>query len=253
MLDLRTARLSVEDFYQRIYWQAPTAITYSTPDYTLTYSGVAWLHSLNQLWLHRVDRLDDNLLRKTADFFRPYEAEYTIIITECETARWIQWLAERHYVERATNPIYGLHGLPRPRYIHRDVEIVRACAEHQQELLEVLYSAFFMGPEVGRCAMRPEHFADPTIRHYLAYINGEAAACATVILNDGIAGVWNVATLRPFRRQGIAAAILMRALVDAAADGCSDSVLVASPMGRPLYQQMGYELLGASLFYGPGD
>lgn len=253
MLDLRAARLSIEDFYRRIYWDSPSAITVSTPDYTLTYSGVGWLHSLNQLWLHSLDMLDDNLLRKTDEFFRRYEAEYTIIFTECETSRWVQWLAERHYVERATNPIYGLSGLPRPRHVHRDVEIIRACPEHQQDLLEVLYSAFFMGPEVGRSAVRVEHFADPTLRHYLAYVNGEVAGCATIILHDGIAGIWNVATLRPFRRQGIAAALLMRGLVDAAADGYPDSVLVASPMGRPLYQQMGYELLGASLFYGPGE
>jgi hypothetical protein len=29
-----------------------------------------------------------------------------------------------------------------------------------------------MGPEIGRCAVRPEHFSDPSIRHYLAYIHG---------------------------------------------------------------------------------
>ena len=53
--------------------------------------------------------------------------------------------------------------------------------EQQQELLQVMYGVFFIGPEIGRRIVCPEHFADPTIRHYLAYVGREAAACATIM------------------------------------------------------------------------
>jgi GNAT superfamily N-acetyltransferase len=208
VLTLPHALASIEDFYRRMYWQAPTALTHMAPDHTLTYSGIAWLHSINQLWISQPQALNGELLDRAADFFRPYRADYSIIFTD-------------------THPGYRM-----------------------QYLLNVLYGAFFMGPEIGRCAVQPDHFSNPTIRHYLAYVQGEVAACATIVLHEGIAGVWNVGTLQPFRRKGIASALLMRALADAAADGYRSSVLIASTMGRPLYEQMGYRLLGYSTFYG---
>ncbi len=135
----------------------------------------------------------------------------------------------------------------------RDLKITPVTVALKQELLDVLYGTFFMGPEIGRCAVRNEHFSDPSIRHYLAYVQSEVAACATILLHDGVAGVWNVGTLRNFRRQGVASALLIHALTAAIEDGYPDSVLIASPMGRPLYEEMGYQLVGSALFYGPGE
>ncbi len=252
-MDLSTAQAAIEDFYRRIYWQGPGAVTQSTPDYTLSYSGVTWLHSINQLWLHHPETLDDDLLALAHHFFTRHRAEYSVVVMESQPPRLVPWLAERRYTERFTSPIYALHGLPRPFNIHREVRVVRACAEQQHELLEVLYGVFFMGPEIARRIVRPEHFVDPSIRHYLAYVGREPAACATIMLDAHIAGVWNVGTLRHYRKQGIAAALLMYALIEAATDGCPDSVLVASPMGRPLYEEMGYQLLGTGYHYGPPD
>jgi predicted acetyltransferase len=84
-------------------------------------------------------------------------------------------------------------------------------------------------------------------------VDEDAAACATIMVSDSVAGVWNVGTLRPFRRQGLASAILMQALVEAAEEGYADSVLVASPMGRSLYEEMGFRLIGNTYHYGPLD
>jgi GNAT superfamily N-acetyltransferase len=252
-MHLETAIASLEDFYRRIYWQAHGAITRSTRDYTLSYSGVNWLHSVNQLWLNHIDALHDGVLARARDFFAPSGAEYSIVFNGNASPHVINWLSERHFSERLISPIYALDGLPHPRHAHRTVRIERVCAEHQHRLLHVLYSVFFMGPEIGRCIVRAEHFDDPTIRHYLAYVGGEAAACATITLSSKhgkVAGVWNVGTLRPFRRQGVAAALLLWALTEAATEGYSGSVLVASPMGRSLYEEMGYRLIGNSYSYG---
>ncbi len=250
-MDLNTALASVEHFYRRIYWQAPTATTQANASFTLSYSGIPWLESVNQLWLHQSGALDDALLDEAATFFRSRQADYNIVLTEATPAPFVNWLAARRYAERSTNPIYALHGLPRARNAHREVTILRAGPEHQQTLLDVLYATFFLGPELGRCAVRPDHFSDPAVRHYLAYVDDEVAGCATILLKDSVAGVWNVGTMRDYRRRGVASALLMRALAEAAADGCPDSVLVASVMGRSLYVEMGYKLIGSSLFYGP--
>lgn len=252
MSDFQIAVTALEDFYRRIHWEAPTAITHSTPGYTLTYSGLNWLHSLNQLWLHSPEAISDEALVIAQEFFGRYQAEYSLVFNVPQPHEMISfWLADRRYAERVSSPIYFLRGLPRPENPNRDVEIVRVSLEQQSTLLETLYSTFFIGPEVGRWMVRPEHADDPTIRHYLAYLDGEVSGCGTLLLDNGIAGVWNVATVRQYRKLGIASALLMNMLVDAAHAGCPDSVLTASPMGRSLYEQMGYQHVGDTHFYSP--
>jgi GNAT superfamily N-acetyltransferase len=255
VLSLSAALNSIADFYRRIYWEAPTAITHTTPGYTLSYSGVTWLHSVNHLWLHHPDALDDRLLAAAGAFFRRFGAEYSVVFDDTMLPGVATWLVSRRFGERVSNPIFALHGLPRPLHVNPAARVVRACPEHRHELLRVLYSVFFIGPETGRSIVRDEHFSDPTIRHYLAYLgeDEDAAACATILITDSIVGVWNVGTLRPFRRQGLASAILTRALREAADEGYTDSVLVASPMGRSLYEEMGYRLIGSTYNYGPLD
>jgi predicted acetyltransferase len=58
---------------------------------------------------------------------------------------------------------------------------------------------------------------------------------------DGRLYVGMVATAQEFRRLGCAEAVMRRSLEDAArATGLVRTILHASPMGRPLYSQMGY-------------
>ena len=58
---------------------------------------------------------------------------------------------------------------------------------------------------------------------------------------DGRLYMGFVATAHEFRRLGCAEAVMRRSLEDAAkSTGLIRTVLHASPMGRPLYSQMGY-------------
>ncbi len=248
---LLSAFLNIEAFYRQVYWGAPTATTVRTDRYTLSYSGVGWLHSVNQLWLHSPAVLEETYLRLATRFFRRYDAEYSIVFTEPLMDGVAAWLRDGGYSERLSTPILMLDGLPRPRYIGSEAQIVRAGVSEQHDLLHVMYSAFYIGPEIARCIVRPEQFDDPATRHYVLYVAGEPVCCATVLLSGGVAGVWNVGTLRGFRRRGLASALLVYALTEAAADGYSLSVLLASPMGRPLYEEMGYRAIGSTVFYGP--
>ena len=253
-MDFGVALNSIADFYRRVYWESPSAVTHITPGYTLSYSGVTWLHSVNHLWLHDSTALDDRLLAAASAFFRRHGAEYSVVFDDTMIPGVSSWLTERQFSERVANPIFALPSLPpSPQNLNPSARVVRACSEHRHELLRVLYGVFFIGPETARSVVREEHFSDPTIRHYLAYVDQDAAACATIMITDSVAGVWNVGTLRPFRRQGLAATLLSQALAEAAADGCIESVLVASPMGRSLYEEMGYSLIGSNYNYGPPD
>ena len=54
-----------------------------------------------------------------------------------------------------------------------------------------------------------------------------------------------VATLPEARGRGLAGALMAHALVDAGERGLRTSTLVATKMGRPVYERLGYRGLGA--------
>lgn len=75
----------------------------------------------------------------------------------------------------------------------------------------------------------------------IGYLNDRPAACAVTVPIDGRLYMALVATAHQFRNLGCAEAVMRRSLADAArATGLTRTVLHASPMGRPLYSQMGY-------------
>ena len=53
-------------------------------------------------------------------------------------------------------------------------------------------------------------------------------------------GVNNIATIESARRQGLGAAMTERVAADGLADGCEVAILQSSPMGRPVYERLGY-------------
>jgi GNAT superfamily N-acetyltransferase len=75
----------------------------------------------------------------------------------------------------------------------------------------------------------------------IAYLDERPAACAVTVPLNGRLYVALVATAHEFRRMGCAEAAMRHCLDDAArATGLVRTVLHASPMGHPLYTQMGY-------------
>ena len=56
-----------------------------------------------------------------------------------------------------------------------------------------------------------------------------------------VAGVYAIAVLERYRRRGLGGAISRAVLAAGREHGCEIGVLQASPMGRPVYEQMGSE------------
>lgn len=82
---------------------------------------------------------------------------------------------------------------------------------------------------------------DAPWRHYVAWFDERPVATATLLLAAGVAGVYFVLTVPDARRRGIGRAITLRALRDARDLGYRTGVLGASPMGLPLYRQLGFQ------------
>jgi GNAT superfamily N-acetyltransferase len=85
----------------------------------------------------------------------------------------------------------------------------------------------------------------PSLRCYVARIDGRPVCCATGHDHDGDFSVTFVATIPEVRGRGLAGELLASALHDARERGCTTTSLQATKMGRSLYARLGYRDLGA--------
>ncbi|MBJ7331776.1 MAG: GNAT family N-acetyltransferase [Solirubrobacteraceae bacterium] len=73
---------------------------------------------------------------------------------------------------------------------------------------------------------------------------GRPAACAFISTHERNAEVCFVATRAELRGRGLAGELLRHALREAAATGCQTTTLEATKLGRPVYERMGFRVLG---------
>ncbi len=84
---------------------------------------------------------------------------------------------------------------------------------------------------------------------YIAELNGVAVAAATMVPSNGIAGIYSVATLPPYRGRGIATAMMDKIVADATAMGLHAAVLACFPMMVRHYQRSGFRVVGTPIGY----
>jgi GNAT superfamily N-acetyltransferase len=82
-------------------------------------------------------------------------------------------------------------------------------------------------------------------------VGGEDVATAICFDHEGDCGVFNMGTLEPYRRRGLAAALLARHLQDAAGRGCSTATLQSTPVAEGVYGAAGFRDLGRFFEYAP--
>jgi GNAT superfamily N-acetyltransferase len=96
---------------------------------------------------------------------------------------------------------------------------------------------------------------DRALRLYLGSIDGKPVGTVALFLAAGVASINWVVTLHKFRRQGIGAAMTLRAAREARSAGYRVGVLTASPLGINIYRRMGFkEYCQVSTYeWGPSD
>lgn len=76
---------------------------------------------------------------------------------------------------------------------------------------------------------------------YVAYLDGEPVSTAAVVIADGVAGVYNVATIPAHQRRGYGEVVMRHALQEMRREhGVERTILQSTPAGYRLYERMGY-------------
>lgn len=85
-----------------------------------------------------------------------------------------------------------------------------------------------------------ESVCAPHIQGFVGYLGAEPVAAAAVYVTHGVAGIGWVGTVPAQRGHGYAEAVTWAAIREGFCRGASFANLQASPMGRPIYERMGF-------------
>jgi GNAT superfamily N-acetyltransferase len=130
------------------------------------------------------------------------------------------------------------------------LELVRVRdAATAEDFGRLVASAFGMPEEISlllaRTALEAQgDDADDRLVDLLVVEAGRPAACASLVVDDGVAGIYNVAVRPEAQRRGLGTAVTVAALEAGVERGATDSILHASAAGHGAYLKLGYARIG---------
>ena len=192
------------------------------------------------------DRIDlDALARIVQRFYLDRGAPFSVWTRAHADGAVEDALRARGFDTFTTMPGMALLADPGTRCEPRGLEI-RAVADeagrrdymHVSALAYATYGAPTEYAEDVFCSL--ESLCAPHIQGFVGYVDGAPVAAAAVYVTHGVAGIGWVGTLPEQRRHGYAEAVTWAAIREGFRRGGTFANLQASPMGRPIYERMGF-------------
>lgn len=175
-------------------------------------------------------------LAAVTSFYREREKPFTIRFRDsqeaaaaCQQAGLVP-AGSTPLMNVSTSEVTGPHG----------VEVRQVDSDSWDDHLSAIASGFGMPPTLvggmfGRSLLEAPHYAA-----FNAYLDGEVASTAALIVTPGVAGIYNVATVEAFRNRGLGDATTRAAVVEGGRRGCPTATLQSSEMGFSVYERMGF-------------
>ncbi|MFZ5817920.1 MAG: GNAT family N-acetyltransferase [Bacillota bacterium] len=150
------------------------------------------------------------------------------------------------------NPVMIWSGLPLPAEDRVGLRVERVPRKDAALYWEMLRQVFFPGAST-EMLIAGRRGVDISFEigaiNYIAYLGGRPAGAGTLFIHGQMAGIYNMCTLPRFQRNGVATAVLRACLADAQAAGCAHVGLTPTPMGRPLYERLGFREIYQELYF----
>ena len=131
-----------------------------------------------------------------------------------------------------------------------DLEIVAVADERTstdyEETLVLGYPAPMLQPFRAGCFLPSGSLDAPGWHHFVGYAEGRAVAAGSAYVDDHVLRVENIAVMADTRGRGFGAAITAATInvdLDVAA------LLVASDLGRPIYERLGFRALHRATYW----
>jgi ribosomal protein S18 acetylase RimI-like enzyme len=140
--------------------------------------------------------------------------------------------------------LIDLSDMPPPKSVDGLVIEAADDAERRRDWGRLTIEAFGMEESLqtamGSCeATIPADMFEDQPR-FVGYLEGVPVAVSSLVMTDGVAGVYAVATLPHARKRGIGAAMTLHAMCEGKRRNADVAVLQATDMGRPVYEQIGF-------------
>ncbi|HUI78624.1 MAG TPA: GNAT family N-acetyltransferase [Bryobacteraceae bacterium] len=186
---------------------------------------------------------------------------------EQRAEEWAYWVCEDWMDSRTrkrSRKLFDQHGLrhsvdlpgmiagrlrPPVRPLPR-LEIRRVADARTREAFCAIGSACFNVPLSWFREVFEQESVWSRFRGYVGYHDEEPVSTVAVVVNSGVAGVYNVATLPGSQRRGYGEAVMRYALEEAhRQSGVETTILQSTPAGYHLYERMGYRTVTSVAVY----
>jgi GNAT superfamily N-acetyltransferase len=118
-----------------------------------------------------------------------------------------------------------------------------AQAEDYWQVAAASYPSIGFPPEVFANYTNNAGLLAENVAAFIAYLDGEPVSIAMTIVSHGVAGIYWVGSLEQARGKGLGRAVTAAATNAGFKLGAEIASLQASPMGKPIYEAMGYETI----------
>jgi len=187
----------------------------------------------------------DALFDATRRFYAPRQAPFTIWLRAHADAELETALRARGFELFTVMPGMALLGDPgtpcEPPGLEIRPTVDDAGRRDYLEVTAAAYATYGAPPEYADdafAALASVHA--PHLQGFVGYVEGKPAAAAAVYVTHGVAGIGWVGTMPDQRGHGYAEAVTWAAVREGFRRGGAFANLQASPMGRPVYERMGF-------------
>lgn len=234
-------------------WNTLTLLFAETPNYetvrtqhlTTISSGVKF-PMVNRAMFSRLSSTNvDEKIQETIAYFESRGLPFTWQIDPTDTPANLSEHLEKHGLTLSSGPGMALvlSELKIPE-TQNELTFERVRTQELFEVYSHLLTKAYGMPEFAR-----EDLAQILIsvgirddfQHYLGYLDGQPVATGSILYSDGVAGIYNIATLPEARGRRMGSMITAAPLIDARERGYKVSILHSTQMGYNMYKRLGYE------------
>jgi GNAT superfamily N-acetyltransferase len=181
-----------------------------------------------------LDDLDDDQLDELESFFTAAGVPPSLEVASWAPATLLARLATRGYVVSWFRNVYVAALDDRPQPAHPAMTVDEVTGDTLEQWLAVLRSgnelttpeAAAISDEWARASRGVAGATD-----YLAYLDGTAVGCGSVVPESGIGWIGGATTVPAYRRRGVQGALVRRRMTTAYESGCDLAVVTAVPSG----------------------